>query len=530
MWGRDLLSLAYLKSNGEEIRVISGAANGGAALVVKPDGGINKPADFRGKRIATPQMGNTQDIACRAWLKAQGFRVTQTGGDVLVLPTSNPDQLGLFQSGGVDAVWTVEPWVTRLQKDANAKVFLEDKDVITTWLVSSVKFLKEHRDLAKKIAAANKELTQWIKSHPGEAQNMLVAELKAETKDGCFSGYRLPFLTTYSTHDRSLARSCPKSSAGREKYGLPEIDRHFEVDRDTLVLPRSTSGPDNSPMHITNVIPWHSKATSTAKEELEVLAPSKLAIESVSKTFKTATGTVQALDRVSLKVGEGEFVCLVGASGCGKSTLLNIIAGLEKPDSGSVMANGKPVVAPGRERLVMFQEAALFPWLDVLGNVLFGLKLKPNLRAKDRLDVAKYYLELVGLTRFEHSNIHELSGGMKQRVALARALAPNPRVLLMDEPFAALDALTREQLYGDIQRIWKARNKTIVFVTHNVREAACLGDRVLLFSPHPGRIQEEFAIELPRPRDINSVDLAGYASRIMRSLKGFTKPEGEVAE
>ena len=242
-------------------------------------------------------------------------------------------------------------------------------------------------------------------------------------------------------------------------------------------------------MDITNVIPWHPKATSSAKEELEVLTPSKLAIESVSKTFKTATGTVQALDRVSLKVGEGEFVCLVGASGCGKSTLLNIIAGLEKPDSGSVMANGKPVIGPGRERLVMFQEAALFPWLDVLGNVLFGLKLKPNLRAKDRLDVAKYYLELVGLTRFERSNIHELSGGMKQRVALARALAPNPRVLLMDEPFAALDALTREQLYGDIQRIWKARNKTIVFVTHNVREAACLGDRVLLFSPHPGRIR-----------------------------------------
>ena len=173
---------AYMKSNGQEIRVISGAANGGAALVVKPDGGINKPADFRGKRIATPQMGNTQDIACRAWLKAQGFKVTQTGGDVLVLPTSNPDQLGVLESGAVDAVWTVEPWVTRLQKDANARVFLEDKDVITTWLVSSVKFLNERRDLAKKIAAANKELTQWIKSHPGEAQNMLVAELKAETK------------------------------------------------------------------------------------------------------------------------------------------------------------------------------------------------------------------------------------------------------------------------------------------------------------------------------------------------------------
>jgi len=268
--------------------------------------------------------------------------------------------------------------------------------------------------------------------------------------------------------------------------------------------------------------------TGSVTEELQLVPPSKLAIENVSKTFRTATGEVLALDRVSLQVNEAEFVCLVGPSGCGKTTLLNIIAGLEKPDSGMVLADGKPVTSPGRDRLVMFQEPALFPWLNVLGNVLFGLKLKPNLTNKDRRNVARYYLELVGLTRFERANIHELSGGMKQRVSLARALAPNPRVLLMDEPFAALDALTREQLYGDIQQIWKARRKTIVFVTHNVREAACLGDRVLLFSPHPGRIQEEFAVDLPRPRDINSVDLAGYATKIMRALKSFS-PERAAA-
>jgi len=266
---------------------------------------------------------------------------------------------------------------------------------------------------------------------------------------------------------------------------------------------------------------------SSASQELEVIAPSKLAIDNVSKSFQSASGTVLALDHVSLQVDEGEFVCLVGASGCGKTTLLNIIAGLEKPDSGSVLADGRPVTSPGRERLVMFQEPALFPWLDVFGNVLFGLKLKPNLTNKDRRDVAKYYLELVGLTRFERANIHELSGGMKQRVALARALAPNPRVLLMDEPFAALDALTREQLYGDLQRIWEERKKTIVFVTHNVREAACLGERVLLFSPHPGRIQAEFAVDLPRPRDINSVDLTGYATKIIRSLRKFSEERRE---
>src|SRR3954451_220864 len=162
---------------------------------------------------------------------------------------------------------------------------------------------------------------------------------------------------------------------------------------------------------------------SSAAEELELIAPSKLSIENVSKKFKGASGAVLALDRVSLNVAEGEFVCLVGASGCGKTTLLNIIAGLEKPDSGAVQADGNPVIGPGRERLVMFQEPALFPWLNVFGNVMFGLNLKPNLSRKDRRDVATYYLELVGLSRFEHANVHELSGGMKQRVSLARALA-----------------------------------------------------------------------------------------------------------
>jgi NitT/TauT family transport system substrate-binding protein len=173
---------AYLKSNGEEIRIISGAATAGAALVVKGDSPIKTPADFRGKKIATPQFGNTQDIACRAWLKEHGFKVTQTSGDVLVIPTSNPEQLGLFQKGAVDAVWTVEPWVTRLEREAKARVFLEDKDTITTWLASSVKFLRDRHELAKKIAAANVELTKWIQDNPAEAQKILIKELKAETR------------------------------------------------------------------------------------------------------------------------------------------------------------------------------------------------------------------------------------------------------------------------------------------------------------------------------------------------------------
>ena len=269
----------------------------------------------------------------------------------------------------------------------------------------------------------------------------------------------------------------------------------------------------------------------TLAQELANVTPEKLTVEHVSKWFRTRRSSVQALDDVSLQVHEGEFVCLVGPSGCGKSTLLNIIAGLESPDAGRVLADGKPVTGPGRERMVMFQESALFPWLDVLDNVLFGLKLKPNLKNAERREVARFYLKLVGLEKSEQANIHELSGGMKQRVALARALAPNPRVLLMDEPFAALDAMTREQLYGDLQQIWAKRRKTIVFVTHNVREAACLGDRVILFSPNPGRIQEQFTVDLPRPRDINSIALAQHATEIMCALKRHLRPElAEVAE
>jgi len=262
------------------------------------------------------------------------------------------------------------------------------------------------------------------------------------------------------------------------------------------------------------------------QSELINEAPSKLSVTRVSKIFTTKRQIIRALDGVSLEIGEGEFVCLVGPSGCGKSTLLNIIAGLDSADEGDVLADGRPVTGPGRERMMMFQEHALFPWLDALDNVMFSLRLKPGLTTQERREVAKYYLHLVGLENFLHANIHELSGGMKQRVALARALAPNPKVLLMDEPFAALDALTREQLYGDIQRIWEQRKKTIVFVTHNVREAVCLGDRVVLFSPHPGRIRQEFRIDLPRSRDIGSVALAEKAGEITNALKGYMQDSG----
>lgn len=256
--------------------------------------------------------------------------------------------------------------------------------------------------------------------------------------------------------------------------------------------------------------------------------PKKIIIDGVSKTFRTKRNAVHALDNVSLTINTGEFACLVGPSGCGKSTLLDMIAGLTKPDEGEITVDGVKVTGPGRDRLVMFQEAALFPWLDAFGNVMFGLRLVPGMTNAERRDRAQAFLDLVGLKGFERAHLHELSGGMKQRVALARSLAPNPAVLLMDEPFSALDALTRDHLYDDIQRIWAETKKTIVFVTHNVREAVCLGNKVVLFAPRPGRIQQIMDIPLERPRDINSVDLAEYASHLAASLKGIAGKE--VAE
>lgn len=173
---------AYAKSNGEEIRIIAGAAAGGSALVVQPESGLKQPADFRGKTIATPQLGNTQDVACRAWLANGGLKITQTGGDAFIVPTPNPDQLSLFQQKKLDAVWTVEPWVSRLERDAGGKVLVEQSKESITVLVSSVKFLKTKRELAGKFAQAHRELTEWILAHPEEAKQMVQQELAAETQ------------------------------------------------------------------------------------------------------------------------------------------------------------------------------------------------------------------------------------------------------------------------------------------------------------------------------------------------------------
>jgi NitT/TauT family transport system ATP-binding protein len=256
----------------------------------------------------------------------------------------------------------------------------------------------------------------------------------------------------------------------------------------------------------------------------------KLRVCDVSKSFFARGRELVALEKIDLAVEKGEFICLVGPSGCGKSTLLSIIAGLLPADHGQVYMDDRLVGGPSTHRVVMFQDGALFPWLNVRANVEFGLQMI-GMAAAQRRDLSDHFLHMVHLASFADANVHELSGGMKQRVALARALVLDPDVLLMDEPFGALDAQTRDILHRELQDIWARTQKTVVFVTHNVREAACLGDRVLLFSPHPGRIQEQFTVDLPRPRDINSVDLAKYSTRITRALKRHLTPEtAEVAE
>jgi NitT/TauT family transport system ATP-binding protein len=243
-----------------------------------------------------------------------------------------------------------------------------------------------------------------------------------------------------------------------------------------------------------------------------------LSVRGITKLYDGRTGQVEALRDIALDVADGEFLVLVGPSGCGKSTLLNIIAGLDTADSGEVLESGRRVAGPGRDRSMVFQDGALFPWLTVQKNVEFGLK-QLGVGARERAETAREYLRLVHLSRFADSFVHELSGGMRQRVAIARSLAINPGVLLMDEPFSALDAQTREDLYRVLQEIVERTRKTIVFVTHNVREAVCLGDRVVLLSARPGRIQAQFPIQIARPRFVDDVDVVRVAHQISCELR-----------
>ena len=246
-------------------------------------------------------------------------------------------------------------------------------------------------------------------------------------------------------------------------------------------------------------------------EHHEVRTDAVVRLEEVSKQYGSGSKALLALDRVSLTVQQGEFVCLLGASGCGKSTLLSLVAGLDQISGGTLDIGGRHVS-------LMFQEAALFPWLSVAGNVELPMKLQGVGKAERRKRAAEL-LEVVRLTGFGDKRPHELSGGMRQRVALARALAQNADVLLMDEPFGALDAMTRDLLHDELERIWREQELTVLFVTHNVREAVRLGDRVILLSSRPGRVIEDFAIKHERPRRIDSPEVSGQAAEITDRLR-----------
>ncbi|MGP3986921.1 ABC transporter ATP-binding protein [Streptomyces sp. 3N207] len=238
-------------------------------------------------------------------------------------------------------------------------------------------------------------------------------------------------------------------------------------------------------------------------------------IEGVSKTF----GTQQVLDDISIDVADGEFVTLLGASGCGKSTLLNLVAGLEAPTAGSIEV-------PGGRPALMFQEHALFPWLTAGKNIELALKLR-GMPKPERPAEAERLLELVRLKGAFRKRVHELSGGMRQRVALARALAQDSKLLLMDEPFAALDAITRDVLHEELTRIWAETNVAVLFVTHNVREAVRLAERVVLLSSRPGRIAREWQVGIPHPRRIEDADVAGLSVEITEQLRGEIRRHGQ---
>jgi NitT/TauT family transport system ATP-binding protein len=254
----------------------------------------------------------------------------------------------------------------------------------------------------------------------------------------------------------------------------------------------------------------HSSHSSESHRELTSTTP--------ASGDSSPDGMMAAVENITLNIEEGQFVCFVGPSGCGKSTLLNIIAGLDRPTKGEVVLNGRLVTEPGPDRIMVFQDNALFPWLKVIDNVQFGLKIA-GVEKQKRYQISMHYLEMMQLTKFAEAYTYQLSGGMKQRVSLARALVMDPEILLMDEPFAALDSQTRDLLLVELQLIWAKTRKTILFVTHNISESVCLGDRVIVFTNRPGKVKKEIQVDYRRPRLTEDNNLYKYQREVLDELK-----------
>ncbi len=248
-------------------------------------------------------------------------------------------------------------------------------------------------------------------------------------------------------------------------------------------------------------------------------------IENVSKTFCAHGKTVNALSDINLDIEEGCFVCIIGGSGCGKSTLMNVIAGFEKADTGRVVIAGEEVTRPDAKRQMIFQNYGLFPWRTVEGNIRFALENDKTISPKERKEKVAKYLDLVGLHDFAHSYPHQLSGGMRQRVAVARALAAEPQIIFMDEPFGALDAITKMKLQDEVNKICTSEKRTVIMVTHDIDEAVYLGDRILVMKPAPGRIFQDIKVDLPKPRLRTGAGFTSLRSRLLESLDLAIKTE-----
>lgn len=495
----------YVRSRGQALRVIAGASSGGALFVVRPGAAISGPRDLPGKKIATPQLGGTQDVALRHYLREHNLLTADRGGPVTVIPAAPADILTLFRQGHVDGAWVPEPWATRLVLEGHGRILFDERDrwparqFVSTVLVASSKFLAARPDLVTAFLDAHVDTIQFIRSKPADARRLANGAIARITTKGLpdpvmtAAFERLEF--TYAPLSQSLETQARHAfELGFLGRQAPDLRGLYELRFLNEVLARKR-------------LPNTSMADAHALELLDV-----------GKTFQTGGREMAALTNISIRVKRGEFVCLLGASGCGKSTLLSLMAGLDQPTRGTIRANGELVLGPSPDRVLLFQEAALFPWLNVEDNVGFGLRTAGVDKEKRRALVTDWLLR-VRLSEFAKAYTHQLSGGMKQRVALARSLAMQPSMLLMDEPFGALDALTRDRLHHELEALWSATGTTVVFVTHNVREAIALGDRVLISAPRPGRIVGEYQIELPRPRALDDPAVVTQAAELVGALR-----------
>ncbi len=491
--------------------------------------GITSAAQLKGKSLATPSLGNTQDVALRYWLKQHGLTTTPTGGGDVAIKPIKPNSAAVleFQSGQIDGGWEPEPYATEMVLDGGTRLVNEASlwpggQFVTTNLVVTQSFLKAHPSTVNGLLKGQIQANSYINANGTAAASVANAELTKLLGKGLKPNVlaaALPYIHfTDNPIASSLAADAQHAVAVGPAHAGEEPVRHLRPRpaQRTAESGRATTGEfmslDQRQAAPPGHLPGASARSGTMTDSLDGAdGTTAISISEVSKAFGHGKTTVHALDRVSLDVTLGEFVCLIGASGCGKSTLLSLVAGLDTPTAGTIGTFGRKVA-------LMFQEPALFPWLTAAKNV--ELALRPSgMARKARRDRAAELLEAVHLDGFGDKRPHELSGGMRQRVAMARALATSADVLLMDEPFGALDAMTRDLLHDELDRICMDRGLTVLFVTHNVREAVRLGDRVVVLSSRPGRVIDEFAVPIPGPRRIDSPQVAELAGKITDRLR-----------